>query len=103
VAGVREAIEAVGARLLSLPVYSPDFNPIEQAFAKLKALLRSAAARTVTDLWQAIRHAFACWPAAGFTDTEFRCDDETGGGLCSVGSSDVSSRLRLFGWSESGG
>src|SRR6188508_2834401 len=45
--GVREAIEAAGASLLYLPPYSPDFNPIEQAFAKLKALLRKAAARTV--------------------------------------------------------
>ena len=61
VAGVREAIEAVGARLLHLPPYSPDFNPIEQAFAKLKALLRSAAARTVPDLWTAIRQAFAAF------------------------------------------
>jgi transposase len=58
VAGVREAIEAAGARLLYLPPYSPDLNPIEQAFAKLKALLRSAAARTVPDLWAAIRQAF---------------------------------------------
>ena len=63
-AGVREAIEAAGARLLYLPPYSPDFNAlgldpgVEQAFAKLKALLRSAAARTVPDLWTAIRHAF---------------------------------------------
>ncbi len=53
-AAVREAIEAAGARLLFLPPYSPDFNPIENAFAKLKALLRKAAARTVTDLWRAI-------------------------------------------------
>jgi transposase len=59
VAGVREAIEAAGARLLYLPPYSPDFNPIELAFAKLKALLRSAAARTVSDLWETIRQAFA--------------------------------------------
>jgi transposase len=58
VAGVREAIEAAGARLLYLPPYSPDLNPIEQAFAKLKPLLRSAAARTVPDLWAAIRQAF---------------------------------------------
>jgi transposase len=58
VAGVREAIEAAGARLLYLPPYSPDLNPIEQAFAKLKALLRSVAARTVPDLWAAIRQAF---------------------------------------------
>ncbi len=68
VAGVREAIEAAGARLLYLPPSSPepkdrvsDFNPIEQAFAKLKALLRSAAARTVPDLWTAIQHAFAAF------------------------------------------
>lgn len=59
VAGVREAIEAVGARLLFLPPYSPDFNPIEQAFAKLKHLLRTVAARTVPDLREAIRQAFA--------------------------------------------
>jgi transposase len=58
VAGVREAIEAAGARLLYLPSYSPDLNPIKQAFAKLKALLRSAAARTIPDLWAAIRQAF---------------------------------------------
>jgi transposase len=50
VAGVREMIEAAGARLLYLPPYSPDFNPIEQAFAKLKALLRKAAARTLDTL-----------------------------------------------------
>jgi transposase len=43
---VRTAIEAVGARLLFLPPYSPDFNPIEQAFAKLKAFLRAARPRT---------------------------------------------------------
>jgi len=51
---VRKAIEAAGARLLFLPPYSPDFNPIENAFAKLKALLRKAAERTVTGLWSAI-------------------------------------------------
>lgn len=50
VAGVREAIEAVGARLIYLPPYSPDFNPIELAFAKLKALLRAAAQRAVDAL-----------------------------------------------------
>ena len=50
VAGVRQAIEAVGARLVYLPPYSPDFNPIEQVFAKLKTLLRSAADRTVDAL-----------------------------------------------------
>jgi transposase len=46
----REAIEAVGASVRFLPPYSPDFNPIEKAFAKLKALLRTAAARTVEAL-----------------------------------------------------
>jgi transposase len=51
---VREMIEAVGARLLYLPPYSPDFNPIENAFAKLKALLRKAAERTIEGLWTAI-------------------------------------------------
>ena len=51
---VREAVAATGARLLFLPPYSPDFNPIENAFAKLKALLRKAAARTVDELWRVI-------------------------------------------------
>lgn len=51
---VRHAIDAGGARLLFLPPYSPDFNPIENAFSKLKALLRKAAARTVDDLWRVI-------------------------------------------------
>ena len=52
--GVCEAIERAGASLRYLPPYSPDFNPIENAFAKLKALLRKAAARTIPELWQAI-------------------------------------------------
>ena len=54
VAGIAEAIRAVGASLLYLPPYSPDLNPIEQAFAKLKALLRKAAARTRDALWDTI-------------------------------------------------
>ena len=54
-AAVRTAIEAAGARLLYLPPYSPDFNPIENAFAKLKAGLRKTAARTIPELWAAIR------------------------------------------------
>jgi transposase len=57
VLGVRTAIEATGARMRLLPPYSPDFNPIENAFAKLKAFLRKAAARTIPDLWNAIRDA----------------------------------------------
>ena len=64
-AGVRAAIEAVGAKLLYLPPYSPDFNPIEKAFSKLKALLRKAAERTVDGLWDRIG---ALMPA--FTPTE---------------------------------
>lgn len=52
--GVRQAIEAVGATLRYLPAYSPDLNPIEQAFAKLKAALRKGAARTVKALWKLI-------------------------------------------------
>jgi transposase len=53
-AGARSAIEAAGAKLLYLPPYSPDLNPIENAFAKLKVLLRTAAERTVEGLWGAI-------------------------------------------------
>jgi transposase len=51
---VRNAIHAAGARLLFLPPYSPDLNPIEQVFAKLKTLLRKAKARTVDATWQRI-------------------------------------------------
>ena len=51
---IRDAIEVAGATLLYLPPYSPDFNPIEQLFAKLKALLRKAAERSVKGLWDRI-------------------------------------------------
>ena len=51
---VRHAIEGAGAELRFLPPYSPDFNPIEMAFSKLKAFLKKVAARTVDDLWDAI-------------------------------------------------
>ena len=54
VKGARAAIERAGATLLFLPPYSPDFNPIEQVFAKIKALLRKAAARTLDALETAI-------------------------------------------------
>jgi transposase len=54
VAGVAEAIRAVGASLLYLPPYSPDLNPIEQLFSKLKALLRKAGLRTKEVLWTTI-------------------------------------------------
>ena len=50
----RALIEAAGAKLMFLPPYSPDFNPIEKAFAKLKALLRAAEQRTVSGLWDFI-------------------------------------------------
>lgn len=63
VAGVREAIEAAGAVLLYLPPYSPDLNPIEQLFAKLKALLRKAAERTLEALWATIGRLLDDFPA----------------------------------------
>jgi transposase len=56
-ANVRAAIEAAGASLLYLPPYSPDFNPIENAFSKLKAILRKAAARTIDQLCKVIGDA----------------------------------------------
>lgn len=55
--GVRKAIEAAGAELRFLPPYSPDLNPIEMAYSKLKALLRKVAARSVEQLWTAIADA----------------------------------------------
>lgn len=54
VSGVREAIEGVGAEVRYLPPYSPDLNPIENLFSKLKALLRGVAARTMETLWTTI-------------------------------------------------
>ncbi|SDY82206.1 transposase [Nitrosomonas sp. Nm33] len=54
VKGVKELIEARGARILYLPPYSPDLNPIEQVFAKLKAILRKAMARSFDALWKTI-------------------------------------------------
>ena len=76
---MRQAIEAAGAELQFLLPYSPDFNPIEMAFSKLKAFLKKTAARTVDDLWNAIaiginiftpkeyQNYFA---AAGLTETD---------------------------------
>jgi len=52
VPGVKEAIESVGAKVLLLPPYSPDLNPIEMVFSKLKTLLRKAKVRKIGDLWQ---------------------------------------------------
>ena len=54
---MRNAIEAAGASLFYLPPYSPDLNPIEMAFAKLKAILRTIAPRNLSDLWQAVADA----------------------------------------------
>ena len=54
---VRELVEATGAQLVHLPSYSPDFNPIEHAWSKLKALLRKAGARTLRKLYGALRSA----------------------------------------------
>lgn len=64
VPGVREAIEARGARVLYLPAYSPDLNPIEQVFAKLKALLRAAGARTREALWTLLGRLLARFSAS---------------------------------------
>ena len=61
---VREAIEAAGAELRFLPPYSPDFNPIEMAFSKLKALLRKVAARTRDALWDAVGAALEAFTPA---------------------------------------
>ena len=74
-AGIRDAIEAAGASLLYLPPYSPDFNPIENAFAKLKALLRARAERTIAALWDTVGSVLDrftpaecanCFKAAGY-------------------------------------
>ena len=59
VAGVGEAIMQAGARLLYLPPYSPDFNPIENMWSKIKQILRSLAPRTLQDLALAAKTAFA--------------------------------------------
>lgn len=59
-AAVRRAIEQAGATLMFLPPYSPDLNPIEQVFAKLKSLLRAKALRTVDALWKALGSISDC-------------------------------------------
>ena len=61
-AGVREAVERAGCRLLYLPPYSPDLNPIELAFSKLKALLRKAGERTVDGLWRLLGRLVDAFP-----------------------------------------
>jgi transposase len=64
VAGVREAVEAAGATLRYLPPYSPDLNPIEQVFAKLKTLLRKADERTIEATWRRIGALLDCFTPA---------------------------------------
>ena len=64
VQGARQALAAAGASILYLPPYSPDLNPIEQLFAKLKARLRKAAARTREELWSTLGRLLATIPPA---------------------------------------
>jgi transposase len=73
VAGVRQAIAGAGAAILYLPPYSPDLNPIEQLFAKLKARLREAAARTKDEIWQAIGRLLAMVPPSECANYLTRC------------------------------
>ena len=61
---VRKAIRAVGAKLLFLPPYSPDLNPIEQVFAKLKGLLKKAGERSVEATWRRIGALLDCFSPA---------------------------------------
>ena len=58
---IRQILRQAGARLLFLPPYSPDLNPIEQAFAKLKRLLRKADERTIDGVWQRIGQLLDCF------------------------------------------
>lgn len=60
---VRKAVRDAGARLLFLPAYSPDLNPIEQVFAKLKHLMRKASERTVEDTWRRVGLLLECFSA----------------------------------------
>lgn len=78
--GVRQAIEATGARLLYLPPYSPDYNPIEMIWSKVKGLLRSIAARTVDALHEAFGVAFAAVTAGDILGCFRHCGYATGEG-----------------------
>ena len=73
VEGVRQAIAAAGASVLYLPPYSPDLNPIEQLFAKLKGLLRKAAARTKDELWSTIGRLLQTYSPAECTNYLSHC------------------------------
>ncbi|TPK92792.1 transposase [Mesorhizobium sp. B2-4-12] len=68
VTAARQTIEAAGARMLFLPPYSPDLNPIENAFSKLKSILRKAAARNIPELWDTIRDALPRFTAEECTN-----------------------------------
>jgi transposase len=72
-AGVRRAVERAGCRVLYLPPYSPDLNPIEDAFSKLKRLLRAAAERAVEGLWRAIGRLLGRFPAGECRDYFRHC------------------------------
>ena len=80
--GVRESIESVGATVLYLPSYSPELNPIEKTWSKLKQLLRRAGARTLKRLSSALAHAIkkiTCSDIAGwFTGSGYRAQHECG-------------------------
>ena len=78
--GVRRAIEATGARLLYLPPYSPDYNPIEMIWSKVKRLLRSIAARTVDALHDAFGKAFAAVTPGDILGCFRHCGYATGEG-----------------------
>jgi transposase len=80
VAGVRAAVEAAGARVAYLPPYSPDLNPIEQAFAKLKARLRAAAERTVEGLWALLGRLLDAFPPQECTNYFRHCGYTTATG-----------------------
>jgi transposase len=75
---IRQALKAVGAKLIYLPAYSPDLNPIEQVFSKLKHFLRKAKARTFTDISDRIADIIK-----GFSPSE-RINDLLNAGYCSV-------------------
>jgi transposase len=73
VAGVRDALRDVGADVLYLPPYSPDFNPIEQAFSKLKTLIRKAKQRTMEGLWDACGKLLDAFQPSDFSNYIKHC------------------------------
>jgi transposase len=90
---VRRLIRSVGAKLLFLPKYSPDLNPIEQVFAKLKHLLRNAAARTVEDVTAAVGRELSPNFGDGRDQAAAACDLTT-----SIPSVNVTPRMTLGNW-----